>query len=162
MQSAAVRSLPYEYPERADQRQAQQKKTQLKVVRSKERRRIFSVSNVLIYLIVMAVSAFIVYNYMHVSMLADQKAKLENQLEKLKTEETSMLTRQEQMFSLANVETYAQEQLGMVKADKSVIEYIELSNPDTVRILKDGEEKTGEISEGRLAHSLNIVVEFLN
>lgn len=166
MQRASRESVAYDYSRfdnRTRVRKAAEQSVPVKEVKTKPRARVFTFGNVVTYLMVLAVSGLIVFNYMQASMLSDQKAKLETQLDKLKTEETAMLTEQEKMFSLANIEAYAQQNLGMVKADKSQIEYVELSNPDTIKILKDGEEAADDVGYlQKFMKTFNIVVEYLN
>jgi len=105
-------------------------------------------------------SGIIVYNYMQVTMLADQAAKLEKELTNLKSEEVSMRAEQEKMFNLNYIEDYAKNNLDMVKADEAQIDYIQLSEPDQIQVLNGKNLASGYFSG--FIKTFNVVVEYLN
>ena len=57
------------------------------------------------------------------------------------------------------VEEYAVNQLGMVKMDNSQIEYVELTNPDSVTVADSG-VSLDTLFAG-LAHSFSAIVEYI-
>ena len=74
---------------------------------------------------VFATLLVIVFHYMKVTELTGQNAK-------------ALEARREQVFNLSYVEDRARNALGMVKADKSQVEYLDLSQADLVEIPEDG------------------------
>lgn len=83
---------------------------------------------------VFAALLVIVFNYMKVTELTGQNAKLKRDLETLESNGKALEARREQVFNLAYVEDRARNALGMVKADKSQVEYLDLSQADLVEI----------------------------
>lgn len=76
----------------------------------------------------------IVFNYMKVTELTGQNARLKQDLEALESDGKALEARREQVFNLSYVEDRARNALGMVKADKSQVEYLDLSQADLVEI----------------------------
>ena len=68
------------------------------------------------------------------------------------------------MYNLAYVEEYAQNKLGMVKADKSQITYVELDEGDRMVVagVRSPEEQAEEAAGlfSRLTHSFSVVLEY--
>ena len=113
---------------------------------------------------VFAVLLGIVASYMQLSTLNTQNARLRREITALESEENALNAKKEQMYNLAYVEDYAQNQLGMVKADKSQITYVQLDSGD--RMLVAGMPAGGERAEestnliNRLSHSFSVVLEY--
>lgn len=110
--------------------------------------------------VVFAVLMLIVYNYMQVAAMTVDASALKKELLELQSQENALRAKQEQIFNLADVESMARGQLGMIKLDKSQITYIEATNPDVVNIV-DNKKDLPAIVEGALK-TFNIVVEYLN
>lgn len=87
---------------------------------------------------VFATLLVIVFHYMKVTELTGQNAKLKQNLESLESDGKALEARREQVFNLSYVEDRARNALGMVKADKSQVEYLDLSQADLVEIPDDG------------------------
>lgn len=88
----------------------------------------------LLFVLVVAASVAIIYNYMILTQLTDQASEKNQQLEDLKSEYTYLETKEENMYTLSEIEEYAQQKLNMIKMDSSQVEYIELSNPDQIEV----------------------------
>ena len=89
---------------------------------------------VLLLVVIAAASVAIIYNYMILTQLTDQASQKKQQLEDLKSEYTYLEAKEENMYTLSEIEEYAQQKLNMIKMDSSQVEYIELSNPDQIEV----------------------------
>ncbi len=114
----------------------------------------------LIFACVFATLIWVVASYMHVTELTTQNADLRASIANLEGEENALNAKKEEMYNLAFVEDYAKNVLGMVKLDKSEIQYVELSNPE--RMLMAEKEEYSSAFIAQLAKSFNIVLEYLN
>ena len=103
---------------------------------------------------------------MRLAEIHTQNAKLEKEIAALESDENALNAKKEQMYNLAHVEEYAQDKLGMVKADKRQITYVELDAGDKMVLAgaasaqDQAAESAGLLS--RLLRSFSIVVEYLN
>ncbi len=88
----------------------------------------------LAFIMVVTVSIVILFNYMTVTELVDKEAELKVEYEQLKSEENYLVAQQKKLQNLNYIEEYAQKKLNMVKLDKDQIEYIDIKNPDRVRL----------------------------
>ena len=107
-----------------------------------------------------AVLMFIVSNYVELARLKTTNSRLKTQIETLKGDEQSLKAKYEQTFNLVDIETKAKGELGMIKMDKTHLNYIELSNPDKLSTAK-AKEEVPQIVQNAIK-SFNIVVEYLN
>ena len=57
----------------------------------------------------------------------------------VKNEEIILQKQFDQRYILSDIETYAVNNLGMVKLESNMMEYIELSSPDTITVIDPGE-----------------------
>ncbi len=164
MQRATRESVAYDYA-RFDNRRSVRKAVEVSQKQRakpvKKKKSIISFSVVFTYFTVLFISGVIVFNYMQVTMLADQASRLKTQIETLKNQETSLRAQQEKMLNLNYIEEYAREKLHMVKADESQINYVELSKPDQIKIIKDQNNGASKYFTGFIK-SFNVVVEYLN
>lgn len=115
---------------------------------------------------IFAVLLCIVSSYMQLSTLNTKNAQLRKEIAKLESEENALNAKKEQMYNLAYVEDYAQNQLGMVKADKSQITYVELDSGDRMVVAGiRSPEETAEEAAGifsKLARSFSVVLEYFS
>ncbi len=115
---------------------------------------------------VFAVLLCIVSSYMRLSTLNTKNAQLRKEISKLESEENALNAKKEQMYNLAYVEEYAQNKLGMVKADKSQITYVELDEGDRMVVagVRSPEEQAEEAAGlfSRLTHSFSVVLEYFS
>ena len=111
-------------------------------------------------LCVFAVLMFIVSNYVELSQLATENSRLKDELAQLVDMEKTLEAKQEQIFNLEEIENNENNDLGMIKMDKSQICYLELQSPDKLSTANSDEE-VPQIVQNAI-RGLNIVVEYLN
>ncbi len=109
---------------------------------------------------VFCVLGAIVFNYMTVTELTAQNDDLKTQIATLEGEENALNAKKEQMYNLAYVEEYATSVLGMVKLDKSTLEYVDLSNEEQISMAQTEQESPAVFSA--LSRGFHAVVEYLN
>ncbi len=124
-QRRSVREAVLQAPE--ERRVAPQRKT---VPREK-----LSLSVILMYALIAGLAALLLSNYMTLTILTDDLSKLAGDLEDLQNEEIILQKQYDQRYILNDIETYAVNKLGMVKLESNMMEYIELSNPDTITMI---------------------------
>lgn len=112
----------------------------------------------LIALCIFVVLGVVLSSYVGLTELTAQNAKMRNTLSELQSGEKALQAKKEQQFNLAVVEQRAKE-MGMVKLDKSLIEYVELSNPERTTIAAAQTGATGIIAG--LVKSFDAVLEYL-
>ena len=81
-------------------------------------------------------------------------------IEELESDGNALDAKKEQIFNLTYVEDRAKNALGMMKSDKSQLEYVDLSEGDSVEIPEE-ETQYPAFLRG-LIKSFNAVVEYLN
>lgn len=129
------------------------------VTPSNSRQSAFRAAHFAVIVLVAAVAALIVYNYMVLTTLTDQVSTKKQTLKDLSSEYTYLKAKQERMLNLTYVEEYAQTKLNMMKMDKNQAEYIELSNPDHIEV-SGSEDNIGHAVAG-FVKSFNAVLEYL-
>ncbi len=117
------------------------------------------VKYVLIFACVFAVLLTIVSSTMKVTELTSQNDQLRSEITALQSEENALNAKKEQIYNLSYVEDYAKSVLGMVKLDKSEINYVEITNEERMVISQTNTEPS--IVSG-IARSFNAVLEYLN
>ena len=80
-------------------------------------------------------------------------------LDELAAENVSLSSKQMNSMDMTQVEEYAVNHLGMVKMDNSQIEYVELTNPDTVTVAQSGVSLDALFSG--LARSFSAALEYI-
>lgn len=108
---------------------------------------------------IFAAALVILFNYMKVTELTNQNARLRAELETLESDGKALDAKREQVFNLSYVEDRARNALGMVKADKSQVEYLDLSQQDVVEI--PGNQSGAPAFVGGFLKSFNAVLEYL-
>lgn len=108
---------------------------------------------------IFAAALVILFNYMKVTELTNQNAQLRAELEALESDGKALDAKREQVFNLSYVEERARNALGMVKADKSQVEYLDLSQQDVVEI--PGNQSSAPAFVGGFLKSFNAVLEYL-
>ena len=99
-------------------------------------------------------------NRLQVSIADDKDKPLKlTDLEELAAENVSLTTKRVNSMSMDEVEAYAVNELGMVKLDNSQIEYVEVTNPDSVTVAKSG-VSLDPVFAG-LARSFSAIVEYI-
>ena len=96
---------------------------------------------------------------MQLTQLTGENAALKDELETLQSDAKALEAKKEQIFNLTYVEDRARNALGMIKADKSRVEYVDLSQEDSVEIPQQESETPAFLSS--LMKTFNAVVEYL-
>ncbi len=160
MMTASRESVAYkQYEERFPVKQEQ--KRDLRVAPTPRRRKKARVRPSLFGCIAVVVIAavYILFCQMQLTQLSAEVGEQNDLLSELTAENVSLTTKQMNSMNLDEVEDYAVNTLGMVKMDNSQIEYVELTNPDTVTVADSG-VSLGSLFAG-LAHSFSAIVEYI-
>lgn len=112
-------------------------------------------------IMILAVTAvYILFCQMQLTELTTEVSQKNDTLSELTAENVSLTSRQMSSVNLDEVENYAVNTLGMVKMDNSQIEYVSLTNPDTVTVAESGISLDALFSG--LARSFSAIVEYIN
>lgn len=104
-------------------------------------------------------AAFILFCQMQLTQLTAQVSTQTEALDELAAENVSLSSKQMNSMDMTQVEEYAVNHLGMVKMDNSQIEYVELTNPDTVTVAQSGVSLDALFSG--LARSFSAALEYI-
>ncbi|HJA48604.1 MAG TPA: septum formation initiator family protein [Candidatus Agathobaculum intestinipullorum] len=104
-------------------------------------------------------AAYILYCQMQLTQLSALVGEQNETLNELKAENVSLTTKKVNSMDMDEIEEYAVNNLGMVKFDNAQIEYVELTNPDTVTVAESG-MSLGSLFAG-LARSFSAIVEYI-
>ena len=96
-----------------------------------------SIRSVLIFLCVIALMMFIVYSYMQMAEMSRISSGILNEINALKKEERTLLSKKADLIDPKEIERIAEEELGMVRPSDSQIIYIDLSGEDHAEVLGD-------------------------
>lgn len=113
---------------------------------------------------VFAVLLCVVSSYMRLSTLTTKNSELKKEISSLESDISALSAKKEQLYNLEFVEDYATNTLGMVKADKSQVSYLEMGNSDRM-VLAGVSSDAADAGDGllsRLLRSFNAVLEYLN
>ena len=161
MRSASRDSMAYQqqYEERFPVEREQAR--QLRVAPTPRRRKRAGIRpSVMGCVMVLAVTAvYILFFQMQLTDLSAAVGEQNDRLNELSAENVSLTTKQMNSMNMDEVEEYAVNNLGMVKMDNSQIEYVELTNPDTVTVADNG-MSLGSLFAG-LARSFSAIVEYI-
>lgn len=161
MRSASRDSMAYQqqYEERFPVEREQAR--QLRVAPTPRRRKRAGIRpSVLGCVMVLAITAvYILFCQMQLTELSAEVGEQNDRLNELSAENVSLTTKQMNSMNMDEVEEYAVNNLGMVKMDNSQIEYVELTNPDTVTVADNG-MSLGSLFAG-LARSFSAIVEYI-
>ena len=160
MMSASRESVAYkQYEERFPVKQEQRR--DLRVAPAPRRRRRAGVRPSLVACIaILAVtSVYILFCQMQLTQLTAEVSDQNETLSELTAENVSLNTKRVNSMSIDEVEEYAANELGMVKMDNSQIEYVELTNPDSVTVANSG-ASLDTLFAG-LARSFSAIVEYI-
>ncbi|HIY53799.1 MAG TPA: hypothetical protein H9832_07600 [Candidatus Agathobaculum merdavium] len=161
MRSASRDSMAYQqqYEERFPVEREQAR--QLRVAPTPRRRKRAGIRpSVMGCVMVLAVTAvYILFCQMQLTELSAAVGEQNDRLNELSAENVSLTTKQMNSMNMDEVEEYAVNNLGMVKMDNSQIEYVELTNPDTVTVADNG-MSLGSLFAG-LARSFSAIVEYI-
>lgn len=158
--TASRESVAYEqYEERFPVPEEQ--KRNLRVAPTSRRRKKARVRPSLLgcFVVVAIAAVYILVCQMQLTQLSAEVGEQNDTLNELAAENVSLTTKQINSVNLDEVEEYAVNNLGMVKMDNSQIEYVELTNPDTVTVADSG-VSLGSLFAG-LARSFSAIVEYI-
>lgn len=111
---------------------------------------------------VFAVALVIVSSYMQLASINLQNAKMRQEITRLQDEENALNAKKEQMYNLAYVEDYAENTLGMVKLDKSQVNYVEMDTGDRMVLAAAAEPaQAGGNMMDALSQAFSAVLEYL-
>lgn len=116
----------------AERRKLARKKERARLRRRRDRIRKLIIAAVFAVFLVGAVGT--VVGYIQVTDLTKQVEERKTQLAQLESEYISLKTKKENSVDLSEVETYAENVLGLVKLDRSQEEYLELQKNDQVQV----------------------------
>jgi len=148
--------------------QAQTEQQQLEVLESKRSERVQKAAvpygkYAVMLACVFAVALTIVASYMQLAAINLENAKLRQEITKLESEENALNAKKEQLYNLAFVESYARDELGMVKMDKSQVHYLEMDSGDRMVLAEAAmTNHSGSDLLERLSQAFSTVLEYLN
>ncbi|HIY37550.1 MAG TPA: septum formation initiator family protein [Candidatus Agathobaculum merdigallinarum] len=160
MMTPSRESVAYqEYEERFPVQQERERN--LRVAPAPRRRRKAGIRpSLLACIAILAVtSAYILFCQMQLTQITAQVSEQSDKLDELAAENVSLTTKKVNSMNLDEVEEYAANELGMVKIDNSQIEYVELTNPDSVTVADSG-ISLDTLFAG-LARSFSAIVEYI-
>jgi len=99
-------------------------------------------------------------SYLNLTVINDEIAKLENKYTELRNENVLLQTEYESRYDLNEVEEYAVKNLGMIKLERSQVEYVEITSPDSIRAVSPEENKTSSYISANFVKSFNAVLDF--
>ena len=139
----------------------QERERNLRVAPAPRRRRKAGIRpSLLACIAILAVtSAYILFCQMQLTQITTQVSEQSDKLDELAAENVSLTTKKVNSMNLDEVEEYAANELGMVKIDNSQIEYVELTNPDSVTVADSG-ISLDTLFAG-LARSFSAIVEYI-
>ena len=140
----------------------QESKRNLRAVPTSRRRRrpSFGLSLPVCIGIVGIAAVYILFCQMQLTQLTAQVSTQNDTLDELTAENVSLSSKKINSMDMAQVEEYATTKLGMVKLDNSQIEYVELTNPDTVTVAHS--EASLDKLLARQAHSFSALLDYIN
>ena len=120
-----------------------------------------SLGLLLLYCLIAGLAVLLISNYMTLTILTEDLSKLSRQMEELQNEEIILQKQFDERYILNDIETYAVNNLGMVKLESNMIEYIELANPDTITMITPYEEDKVAGLFRQIGEKLRDFLEFL-
>ncbi|MBR7007590.1 MAG: hypothetical protein IKH90_03040 [Ruminococcus sp.] len=99
-------------------------------------KRFFSLKFVILCTLVCALLCVMIYGKVQISGLCAEQTQLESELTELHNGNTSLESELAQKTSMTKVEEYAEKELGLVKLDKSQIEYVEVDSDAVASVIE--------------------------
>lgn len=109
--------------------------------------------------VIILAAVAILFCQMRLTMLTAEITAQTERLGDLTAENVSLSSKQSYNLDMDQIESYAVSNLGMVKMDSSQIEYVELTNPDSITV-QDSGVSLDALFAG-LARSFSAVVEYI-
>ena len=132
-------------------------------VRTAEQVKTFTINKGFVFslFLILGIMFVITYSSALLTQVSDKNINMERELEQLRQQERQLETQLSGGMSLAQVEDYARNTLGMVKIDSTQVEYINMANTDKVWIAQDDKENQSGFFAGA-AKYLSLVYEYIN
>jgi len=108
-----------------------------------------------------AVAAIMLMSYLNLTVINDEISKLQNEYLELQNKNVLLQTEYESRYDLNDVEEYAVNTLGMIKLERSQVEYVEIASPDSIRAISPAENETSSYITANFVKSFNAVLDFL-
>lgn len=109
-------------------------------------------------LLLLSLFAFKIYNDVQINELTAKTTNLKSELKQLQNEKTKLNVSLEKRTDLKEIELRAQTELGLIKVNKSQVEYISLPSEDKIEF--DDTTSDGIISQA--LRQFSIILEFLS
>lgn len=91
-------------------------------------------------LIAFGIAFAFIYGKVELSRITNEQSELMAQLAQLEENNLSLESELEAKTSLVKVEDYAENELGLIKLDKSQIEYVEIENDAVIEVIEKEDE----------------------
>ncbi|WP_040196553.1 hypothetical protein [Candidatus Soleaferrea massiliensis] len=132
---------------------------EIKVVsKRKPKQKLITVQNVALALILVVMTAFMLYNRAVLTEIGGQIATQNGVLNELQSETERLSVELDRKMSLNSIENYATTQLGLSKMQKYQVEYVNLSQGDQVELTQKGETQP---KTDRFAQFVDMLKEYL-
>jgi len=132
------------------------KSSREKIIRPTPKKKSINLGIAVCGLVVTILLFVMIYGKVQVSALYTQISNEKQVVDLLESENVRMQSQIEGNMSLKNVESYAENVLGLKKLDKSQIVYIQIQNEDVVQVIETEENIFVKIKE-----KFNTIVEYL-
>ena len=148
---------------RPDSAQTGEKTSGKTKVRTAEQAKTFTINKGFVFslFLILGVMFFITFSSAQLTQISDGNVEMERELNQLRQQERQLETRLSGGMSLAQVEDYARNTLGMIKIDSTQVEYINMANTDKVWIAADDRDDQAGFFAGA-AKYLSLVYEYIN
>ena len=131
---AKVHNLAYDYDEFEENTAAADRDIEHK--KNTAEKGFFSIKFMIPCIIVGLLLCAMIYGKVQISGLCAEQTRLQNELTELEDNNTSLESELAQKTSMTKVEEYARNELGLVKLDKSQIEYVEVNNEAVANVIE--------------------------
>ena len=131
---AKVHNLAYDYDEFEENAAAADRDIEHK--KNTAEKGFFSIKFMIPCIIVGLLLCAMIYGKVQISGLCAEQTQLESELTELHNGNTSLESELAQKTSMTKVEEYAEKELGLVKLDKSQIEYVEVDSDAVASVIE--------------------------
>lgn len=99
-------------------------------------KKFFSIKFVVLCTLVCTLLCVMIYEKVQISGLCAEQTQLQSELTELQEGNTSLESELAQKTSMTKVEEYARNELGLIKLEKSQIEYVEVNNEAVANVIE--------------------------
>ena len=136
---AKIHNLAYDYNSFEDEVSVADREIEHKKNTAAEKK-FFSIRFVILCTIVCTLLCVMIYEKVQISGLCAEQTQLQNQLNELQDGNTSLESELAQKTSMTKVEEYARNELGLIKLEKSQIEYVEVNNEAVANVIEQKDQ----------------------